>query len=129
MIPVLVVALLACAALAFVVAPLRKGPIAADDGVSMAMDDATTRKHSALAAIVDLENERDIGKLSIQDFELLRRQYEVEALAALRDLDLLQAVGDEAELEAEIAAARAELSCPSCGALRRAGEQCPRCGA
>lgn len=128
MIPVLVVALLACAALAFVVAPLRKGPVATDDGLSMEMDDATTRKQSALAAIVDLENERDIGKLSTPDFELLRRQYEVEAIAALRELDVLQAASD-ADLEAEIAAARAELSCPSCGALRQAGEQCPRCGA
>jgi hypothetical protein len=126
---VAIVALLALAALAYVAAPLRRGPRRAFPHRSGEVARIGERKAAALTAILDLEEERDVGKLSEQDFRLLRDQYEKEALAALRELDALQSseLGDEA-LEAEIAAARARMVCPSCGRPNPSGGRCPRCG-
>jgi hypothetical protein len=130
------VALLALAAIAYVLTALRArvagAPPAA--GERARLED---RKHAALAAIVDLEDERAIGKLSDADFEALAARYEAEALDALRALDAMgppelpaaDPEGSEDDpLEEEIAAARARLECPHCGAARRAPAACPRCG-
>jgi hypothetical protein len=124
-----IVAVLAVAALAYVATPLRRGPRRAFPDKSDDVARIGERKAAALTAIIDLEEERDVGKLSVRDFELLRDQYEREALTALHELDAIQAseLGDE-ELEAEIAAARALLVCPSCGRPSPTGEQCSRCG-
>ena len=138
MIAAVAVTLLACAALVWILAPLRwpyRDP-AIGIGVSIeptAVEEANARKRAALTAIVDLEGERAIGKLSEPDFEALRREYEAQALAALRELDTLASLpsgdfGDD-EFEVEIAALRERLRCPNCGAARVPGEPCGRCGA
>jgi cytochrome c-type biogenesis protein CcmI len=97
-IPALVVAALVVAALAFVLAPVMRGSRAdADTGYSPA-EEAEAKKRAAFSALVDLETDHEIGKLSATDFELLRSEYEREALAALKELDSLgavQAVDDE----------------------------------
>jgi hypothetical protein len=126
---VAIVALVAVAALAYVAVPLRRGPRRAFPGASDAVERIGERKAAALTAIIDLEEERDVGKLSEPDFELLREQYEREALRALQELDAIQAteLSDE-ELEAEIAAARARMVCPSCGRVSPTGGRCSRCG-
>ncbi|HYP24406.1 MAG TPA: hypothetical protein VEV43_12600, partial [Actinomycetota bacterium] len=88
------------------------------------------RKTTALSAIVDLENERLVGKLSDEDFDVLRVQYESEALQALTELDALRAESDEpddASLEAEIAEMRQRLACPRCGSLRSTDGTCAQC--
>ena len=80
-------------------------------------------------AIVDLEGDRTMGKLSEPDFEALRADYESQALAALRELDALgELSARDRELEAEIAQVRARLRCPSCGGARVGSERCSRCG-
>lgn len=134
MILVFVVALLACAALAYVALPLgRRGR--SEDAPSPA-DDLDARKTTALSAIVDLENERLVGKLSDEDFDALRAQYEAEALQALTELDALRAAepdegpggdADDASLEAEIAEMRQRLACPRCGSLRATDGTCSQC--
>jgi hypothetical protein len=126
---VVIVVLLAVAALVYVTAPLRRGPRRAFPDKSDDVARIGERKAAALTAIIDLEEERDVGKLSVRDFDLLRDQYEREALTALHELDAIQAseLGDE-ELEAEIAAARARLMCPSCGRPSPTGGPCSRCG-
>jgi hypothetical protein len=126
---VVMVALLAVAALAYVAAPLRRGPRRSFPDKSEEVARIGERKAAALTAILDIEEERDVGKLSVRDFELLRDQYEREALTALHELDAIQAseLGDE-ELEAEIAAARTRMVCPSCGRPSPTGGRCTRCG-
>lgn len=124
----ILVGLAALAALAYVAAPIRRGPRvqSTDPG---RLEEVEARKRAALTAIVDLESERDAGKLSESDFESLHASAEAEALAALAEADLLaNAEAEDADLEREIAAMRERLSCPSCGALRSPGERCPRCG-
>lgn len=127
MMATLIVILIALAALAYVVVPLLRGPpsrpIAEAPYPSL---EATRKKRAALGAIVDLEAERDMGKLTDADFDALRREYEAEALEALRLVDALGGREDD-ELEREIAGVRARLECPACGAPRQ-GSVCPRCG-
>lgn len=129
MIAALLIAFLACAALAYVMAPLRFGPRAEPVDESLLASEAAGRKRAALTAILDLETERDIGKLSPADFEALRAEYEAQALAALAELDALESARGDDALESEIAAVRARLVCPSCGAVRTRSGACPQCGA
>lgn len=141
MISAFVVAALALLALAYVSAPLRERDRSLpDDSTDVA--ELVGRKRAALTAILDMEEERDAGKLSPADFALLRREYEAEAAAALAELDALQSPArSDADLEAEIAAIRARLltretrheeaelePCPSCGTPRAPGRACERCG-
>jgi len=126
MIYVLLVAALAVAALAFVVAPLgrRDGEIVVDPELEL-----EEKKVVALTAILDLESERDVGKLSEEDFAELRAVYESQALEALHQLDEVGARADP--LETEIARVRERLAtdrCPECGAPLGTGA-CTRCGA
>ena len=129
MILVVAVALLACAALAYVALPLgqRRGQKVEAPPRAGELDAV---KRTALSAIVDLEQDRSVGKLSDDDFEVLRAQYEAEALSALTELDALRAQADEPvdrELEEEIAAMRLRLECPRCGGLRSTEGTCPQC--
>ena len=145
MISALIVAGLAVLAIAYVTAPLRDADVSPDDPSAQA-DELMGRKRAALTAILDMEEERDAGKLSPADFELLRGEYEAEAAAVLVELDALRSAGDseDAALEDEIAAIRARLRhsgddpssemgrvepCPSCGTPRAPGRACERCGA
>lgn len=129
MIPGLIIALLAVLALVYVTGPVRKPDAIEEDA---APPEAETTKIAALTAILDLESERDVGKLSETDLVELRTTYEREALAALAELDAAQDLGVEDPLEREIAAMRERLSaerCPRCGAHRQVGTTCTRCGA
>jgi hypothetical protein len=126
-IEVLVIAALAAGALVYVSRPLLGG---GDDGPSeepLLMDEANQRKQAALGAIVDVEEEREIGKLSHEEYESLRSAYEAEAVSAMTELDALRGVPEDDALEAEIAEMRERMTCPRCGALRSPGEECPRC--
>lgn len=129
MIEVLLVAAAALAALVLVAAPMRQGrrDIVEENNE---LADAAADKRTKLGALVELEEERFTGKLSKADFDLLQRQYEAEAVAALKKLDSLQDVTTtDEELEAEIARVKSEMQCPKCGALRRSEGRCPECGA
>jgi hypothetical protein len=139
-----VIAVLACGALAYVSVPLRSGAGTPPEE-SFEKQELESKKRVALTAILDIEDERDMGKLSGEDFAVLRSEYETEAVAALVELDTLRGEsgaepGDD--LEAEIAAIRdrlagarghssggALLACPSCGAPRVPGRACKSCGA
>jgi hypothetical protein len=82
-------------------------------------------KHAVYRSILDLEFDRSLGKVAEEDYGILRRQHELEALALLHEMDAMASAaagapaadpgvgpgpGDpEATLEAEIAAARERL--------------------
>lgn len=125
----IIVGVAALAALAYVVAPLARGPRTQNNDPGR-LEEAEARKEAALTAIIDLEAERDAGKLSASDFDLLRDSAEAEALAALAEADLVASSDlDDDDLEREIAEMRERLACPTCGAMRTPGERCVRCGA
>ena len=121
------VALLAAAAVAYVVRPMRAEEVAVPEPDAQ-LEEATAKKQGALLAILDVEEEHEAGKLTEADYRELRLRYELEAVAALRDLDAIDASDPtDAELEEEIARLRAALTCPACGALRATGTRCPSC--
>lgn len=126
MVATLVVAALAIVALAYVSAPLRRSRWSV--GESSGITEAEARKRASLVALLDLEEERAMGKLSEKDFLALRAEYEAEAMAALKQSDIAGFAPDD-PLEAEIATHRVRLQCPTCGALRPGEGTCPRCGA
>jgi DNA-directed RNA polymerase subunit RPC12/RpoP len=78
---------------------------------------------------VDIENEIAVAKLTPEDAASLRATYEREALDAIDRLEVVSRHAPlEDELEAEIAAARARLRCPDCGAPRKNSDACANCG-
>jgi hypothetical protein len=127
---VAIVVLLAAGAAVFVAAPIRRGiPAPVEDA---GLEELHARKRSSLAALIDLESEHAVGKLSDADFEQLKTTYEAEALTVLDEIDALEDAPAKDDLENEIAAVRSRLergTCPRCGASRRPGSRCPRCGA
>jgi hypothetical protein len=124
MIEGVVVAALALAAIVYVLAPLRSGPAKLRPALDERRAELVRRKHAALTAIVDLEEERAVGKLSTGDFDALVGSYETEAVAALEGLDSLKRPHAGDDLEEEIALARARLRCPNCGALLADAHEC-----
>ena len=114
-------------ALLYVVRPIGRGrsELLEPTGSS----DAEDRKRVALAGILELEEERDGGKLSEDEFRTLRLRYEQDAVDALKELDAESSSSHEAQLEQEIAAARRKIACATCGAPRDAdAARCPSCG-
>lgn len=126
MIEIILVSVIGAAALVYVLRPVRGGVDHALEE-SRPGDEALGRKHAALNAIVDLEEEHAIGKLERDEYEALRARYEGDAAAAIADLEALNRVPDDDDLENEIAAMRERMTCPSCGALRAPEEACPSC--
>jgi hypothetical protein len=126
----LVVVALAVVALAYVALPSRRPDRAGPLEASSTQEVSQQRKRAALVGIIDLEDEHAVGKLSNEDFESLKAEYEGEAVAALRELDAFAgSTWDDDELEIEIARIREQLKCPTCGAPRAPGGACATCGA
>jgi cytochrome c-type biogenesis protein CcmI len=122
----LVIIVLAVMAIAWIAVPLLGGRRQETAAPSLEIQEAEARKNAALTALVDIEEELELGKLSAADFDELRAEYERDALRALNELD---APSREDSLEQEIAAMRRQMLCPNCGALRVPGESCTKCNA
>lgn len=115
-----VVLLLLIAAL--VAQPLRQRRSAAaptHTSTTGALESLLFARESALAAIQDLQLDREMGKISDEDFALLDPRYRAEAIEVLRRLDALgledEREPDEARLEEwiDLAVAAARQSPPA----------------
>ena len=106
MMPALVIAMLACVALAVVIAPLRRDEATEEMDFTAELEE---KKMVALHAILDLESERDVGKLTEADFNELRAVYEAEALDLIHRLDDTVPAESSDPLEREIALVRKRL--------------------
>jgi hypothetical protein len=101
----------------------------------------TERKEALYAAIVELEFDRDVGKLPEEDYQRQRQVLEGQALGVLAELEGLDTGGEEAALRARIerdVAGRQSRTdgdstsarCPSCQtAVTDRFRFCPECGA
>ena len=94
------------------------------------------RKEQLLGEIVELEFDRELGKVSAEDFQRLFAELEAETLAIIGELDQLNGASSdqfERRIEEEVAALRQKTAasrCHGCGTLRREGDLfCPQCGA
>lgn len=127
---VIVIAFLTLAALVYITLPLRREETTEVHGDPPALREARDRKEGALTAILDVEEEARVGKLTEEELETLRYEYEREALAALEQLDRMTVTsGADDSLEREIAEMRQRLACPTCGSMREPGGACSRCDA
>lgn len=140
MIPLILGTVLALAALAFVLVPLFFAPRAVDAAPPAAADTATSAE--AIAALREVEFDRETGKLSDADYAALKATYTRDALAALRAEDTTPGRVSDAEVEAMILAYRApNRTCAACGPRpepdaiycstcgRFLAGSCARCGA
>jgi len=92
-----------------------------------------TRSGVALAALKEIEFDRETGKLSDGDYQFLRQKYTVEALSALRADESAAPADLEAQVAARVATLRgdggASATCGACGAHAGPGARfCPECG-
>ncbi|HKV49763.1 MAG TPA: zinc ribbon domain-containing protein [Gemmatimonadaceae bacterium] len=140
MIPLILGTVLALAALAFVLVPLFFAARAVDVPAPPAADAGTSAE--AIAALREVEFDRETGKLSDADYTALKAAYTRDALAALRAEDAAPGRVSDAEVEAMILAYRAPnrvcavcgprpepdaIYCSTCG--RYLTGSCARCGA
>ncbi len=105
------------------------------------------QKEEAYAAIKDLEFDQNMGKISKQDFEILKKQYMLDAVGYLREIDELQVntskgkeISEENimdEIEKEVSALRNtgeskefDVFCVQCGTKSSSLKRfCSSCGA
>lgn len=114
MLALLVGTLLAVGALCFVLLPLWQGAVAPRRRTLAPGAVAREAEHEAVAALREIEFDRETGKLSDADYAELRVRYTEEALVAMRAGAALDDDGDPAE--AIVRAARARMKrCATCG--------------
>ena len=109
-------------------------------------DELLARRDATYAALKELDEDHEMGKLSSADYQALRDQYRARAVAILQELDSRQAEAQgtedddtledalEEEIEMEIAARRGRerglARCPECGlAFDPVDRFCRDCGA
>ena len=119
-----IVLVLVCCGIAYVMVPLFRR--VEEKGSTSALQSARERKARALESILDLEADHEIGKLTADEFAILRSEQEQDAVQAMRELDVLEAAAGD-ELEREIAQIRERLTCKECGAALSEEGRCPSC--
>jgi hypothetical protein len=99
------------------------------------LDPEETRKGVALAALKEIEFDRETGKLSDEDYELLKAKYTDEAVDALRVEEVGAASNDlEVLIAARVRSLRSAAANPPSatppppGATSDAGPLCDHCG-
>ncbi len=106
LLPAILGIVLVAAAAAFVLLPFARGPRVESVVPS---ENPTADRFRLYQQVMELEFDRDVGKLSQADFEQLSAQLLAQAGAALRDERGTMGAVD-AEIEREIAAARAAFA-------------------
>jgi hypothetical protein len=92
MIAAIAVCLLALAVAAFVLAPLFRPDAREAERVANALSaeqDLNTRHAMAIAALRDLEEDRQTGKIGDADYESMKAKLEARAIALMKSLDTL----------------------------------------
>jgi hypothetical protein len=122
--------LLAAVALLLVAWPLVRGSAARDESQAAAgqeaLSDLVAQRDGTLQAIRELQFDRDVGKLTADDFLVFERNLKMAAAESLRRLDAWEAAADR-EIAAAVPARAAKTPAPSRGATAD-GSSCPRCG-
>lgn len=111
MIETLLVAAVAATMAVWTLKPLFSSAAAPEAAADPELEDLIEAKGSVYRTIIDMEMDYKMGKLERSDYELMRNESKVEALALIRKID---AAGDplqldELTLEQEIEQARARL--------------------
>ncbi|HLZ08422.1 MAG TPA: c-type cytochrome biogenesis protein CcmI [Chloroflexota bacterium] len=120
--------ILAVLAVAFIIFPLIR-PNRSATAIRSA-EGLLARRDRVYGELRELEFDRDVGKLSSEDYEEARTRLETEAARILRALDARASTVDD-EIEREVRELRENRSiCRSCGEPVTLGARfCPACGA
>lgn len=115
------------------------GPLISREAVAPIVDDEPqdleeTRKGIALSALKEIEFDQATGKLSDEDYAMLKGKYTAQALEALRAEDGTPADDLEAVIAARAQVIRGEgqatMACPHCGPRPESDALfCSTCGA
>lgn len=106
---IFVVVALCLVLVAWIIKPLL-APAAVMTGLEDELERLIEMKHAVYRAIIDLEHDAKVGKVSEEDQELIRRQHEAEAVVIIKQLDAHATEhGLSDQIEREIAAARKRL--------------------
>ncbi len=135
---VILVLVIVSVALPLLWRPRRDIGLQGDQSAELA--DIRNRKESSYAAILELQMDHRMGKLSDEDYQTLYERYKTEALGAIQaEVETKQgSVSDwDAVIEEEIARRRDRgdegaslLVCPECRRSCEPGSRfCPDCGA
>lgn len=96
-----------------------------------------SRKEGALATIKELEFDLNMGKISDEDYEALKKQYTDDAVGYIKEIEELKTGAEKPvkkidnELEQEIRSFRKKsgLFCTQCGAPASSADKfCAKCG-
>jgi hypothetical protein len=127
--------ILVVAVVGFILQPVLRGQFASLEQQDDEMTEAEARRRVSLLALRDAEYDYETGKLDREDYLAMKRQLSAEALAALAALEEGESPppAGEAQLEAEIAAARSLLEggvrCATCAHRNPLGSRfCGACG-
>lgn len=132
-------------AIVFAALPLFKAPrILPEPSSDWKLRELAGEKENAYEAIQELEFDRQMGKLSPEDYAALKAQYGLEAVTCLKAMDALAGRLSKTEAETDekppVEPQKAQtrgvrsyqdgaLFCPGCGHARSSEERfCPRCG-
>jgi len=81
------------AACYWIIIPLRRENVR-QDGFTLkpenVLEELKSKKNSAYAAIKELEFDLSMGKLTEEDFQILKRQYTQEAVGYMKEIDKLE---------------------------------------
>jgi hypothetical protein len=123
-----VAAVVGVAALYLVLQPLL-APRAPKAAVFEPLDPEETPKGVALAALKEIEFDKETGKLSEQDYESLKAKYTSRALEALRAEKSAMEAGDvEAMIAARVRSLRSAATSTPSTTTPDAARVCPTCG-
>jgi formate dehydrogenase maturation protein FdhE len=118
MIALVIGTVLAIGALTFVLYPVFFG--VARRPVAQPLAPRENERESAVAALREIEFDRETGKLSDADYAQLKARYTQQAIAAMRREDAASLAGvsavSDADIEAAVRAYREQHAmCPTCG--------------
>jgi rRNA maturation endonuclease Nob1 len=125
------------AATAFVAKPYwQRGTVVKLDVSNGRLADLIARRDNLLAAIKEIEFDRQTGKISEEDFAEMNAQYRAEAVTVLKRIDALRGNKQVSKkLEAELQRMRSQRQgqhgkfCSECGKSVSAGDRfCSNCG-
>jgi hypothetical protein len=132
MIALVIGTVLAIGALTFVLYPVFFG--VARRPVAQLLAPRENERESAVAALREIEFDRQTGKLSDADYAQLKARYTQQAIAAMRREDAASSAGVNAVSDADIEAAvrtyrEQHAMCPTCGPRPEADAvYCSTCG-
>ncbi len=124
------------ASVAYVAWPFLNQARPATNGKSSArLDDLRIQRDIVFAAIKDLEMDREMGRVSEDDFEQLNAGYRKQAIEVLKKIDQAGNGTYRKHLEEELAALRSKhrqgglIFCSACGSAVAAQDKfCSSCG-